>query len=328
MIDISTKFAGLDLQSPVIVGSSGLTASTKNLKEYEENGAGAIVLKSIFEEEITFEHNQWLKQAQAMGYDDENADYFDLKIKDDNIQNYISLIKETKSSVNIPVIASINCVSSYEWVDFTKKIEQAGADALELNIFYFPNNLKENSLEIEEKYLNIIKKVKENISIPLIIKMSHYFTNLGVMIQKIDDLGVDGIVLFNKFTQPDINIETQELVMSNVFSAPSDFSMPLRWIGMASGKLKCSLASSTGVYTGAELVKAVLAGADATQVVSTIYKNGASQIKEINDFLKTYLEQRNMDSLSEIKGLLNQSNNKEQNLYERLQFMKYFSDKK
>ncbi len=326
MINIFTKFAGLELKSPIIVGSSGLTASTKNLKSYEDNGAGAIVLKSIFQEEILFEYNQWIKEAEKMGYDRENSDYFDLKIKENNIGAYINLIQEAKKTVNIPVIASVNCISSYEWVDFTKKIEQAGADALELNIFYFPNSLNSNSTEIEDEYLQIIKKVKENTSMPLIVKMSHYFTNLGVMIQKVDQLGVDGIVLFNKFTQPDIDIKTQKMVMSNTFSSAQGFSMPLRWVGVTSGHTDASLASSTGVYGGEELVKILLAGADATQVVSTIYKNGAEQIKKMNDFLISYLKENNFNSLSDIKGLLSQKNVKQDNMYERVQFMKYFSE--
>ncbi len=328
MIDLSTKFAGLDLKSPIIIGSSGLTGSTSNLKEFEENGAGAIVLKSIFEEEILFEYKQWMKQAEKMGYDHENSDYFDLKIKEDNIQKYINLIKEAKAEVNIPIIASINCISSYEWVDFTRKIEQAGADALELNILYFPNDLERNSIEIEERYLNIIEKVKATINIPLVVKISHYFTNLGVMIRKIADVGVDGIVLFNKFTQSDIDIKRQEVIMNNVFSSVYDFSLPLRWIGIASGSVNCSLASSTGVHTGEELVKIILAGADATQIVSTIYKNGSAQIKKMNDFLISYMKEKNVNSLSEIKGILNKKHIKEDNMYERLQFMKYFSDKK
>ncbi len=327
MVNISTKFAGLDLRSPIIVGSSGLTGSVKNLKAYEDNGAGAIVLKSIFQEEILFEYKQWMVEAEKMGYDRENSDYFDLKIKENNIREYINLIQEAKNTVDIPVIASINCISSYEWIDFTKKIEQAGADALELNIFYFPNTLNSNSVEIENEYLQIIKKVKENISIPLIVKMSHYFTNLGVMIQRIDELGVDGIVLFNKFSQPDIDIKKQEVLMSNVFSSVQDFSLPLRWIGIASGHTKCSLAASTGVHSGEELVKIILAGADASQVVSTIYKNGAEQIKNMNAFLIDYLKEKNLSSLSDIKGLLNHKNVRQDNMYERVQFMKCFSDK-
>ncbi len=326
MIDISTTFAGLKLKSPIIVGSSGLTASTQHLKAYEDNGAGAIVLKSIFQEEILFEYKQWMAEAEKMGYDRENSDYFDLKIKENNIREYINLIQEAKNSVNIPVIASVNCISPYEWIDFTKKIEQAGADALELNILYFPNDLEKNSLDIEERYLDIIRQVKENINIPLIIKMPHYFTNLGVMIQQIDKLGIDGIVLFNKFTQPDIDIKTQKVIMNNVFSSVHDFSLPLRWVSIASGHINCSLCASTGVFTGKELVKIILAGANASQVVSTIYQNGAEQIKKMNDFLIDYLKSKNLTSLSDITGILNNKNTKQDNMYERVQFMKYFSD--
>jgi dihydroorotate dehydrogenase (fumarate) len=327
VVDISTKFAGLNLKSPVIVGSCGLTGTDKHFKEIEENGAGAIVLKSLFEEEIVFEHNQVMKEAKKYGYDDENIDYFDFKIKQDNISKYTELIKKAKSSVSIPVIASINCVSTYEWTYFTKKIEEAGADALELNIFLLPSDTSKTSQEIEETYFKIINEVRKNVKIPLIIKMSSFFTNLGSMIKKVSETGVDGIVLFNRYYSPDIDIKTKKITAANVFSSPTDYTLPLRWLAISSGKVKCSLAASTGIHDGTTLIKMLLAGANAVEVVSTIYKNGISQIKEMNTQLTEYLKENNYESISQIKGLANQLNVKNPANFERVQFMKYFSDK-
>ncbi|MBN2662110.1 MAG: dihydroorotate dehydrogenase-like protein [Bacteroidales bacterium] len=326
-VDITTKFAGLELKSPIIVGSSGLTGSTKYFKEMEENGAGAIVLKSIFEEEIVFEYDSVVKDAQKFGYDDENLDYFDLKIKQDNVNKYVKLIKDAKAAVNIPIIASINCVSSYEWTYFTKKIEEAGADALELNIFLMPSDVKKSAQEIEDTYFKIIEEVKKAVKIPIIIKMSSFFTNLAKMIQRVSGSGIAGLVLFNRYYNPDIDIKTKSITVSNVFSVPSDISLPLRWAAISSGKLGCSLAASTGVHCGESLIKMILAGVDAVQVVSTLYKNGMSQIKKMNDELVKYLNDNEYESIKQIKGLASQIKVDNPAMFERVQFMRYFSDR-
>ncbi len=327
VVDITTKFAGLELKSPIIVGSCGLTGTTKHFKEFEENGAGAIVLKSIFEEEIVFEYGKVMKEAQKYGYDDENIDYFDLKIKQDNINKYTELIKEAKKAVSIPVIASINCVSTYEWTYFTKKIEEAGADALELNIFMLPSDTSKSSKEIEKTYFKIISEVRKAVKIPLIIKMSSFFTNLGDMIKEVSKTGINGLVLFNRYYNPDIDIKTKKITASNVFSHASDMSLPLRWVAISSGKVDCSLAASTGIHDGEALIKMILAGTDAVEVVSTLYKNGAKQIKTMNETLVNYLKENNLESVKQIKGLANQLNTQNPALFERVQFMKYFSDK-
>lgn len=326
-VDITTKFAGLELKSPIIVGSSGLTGSTKYFKEMEENGAGAIVLKSIFEEEITFEYDSVAKDAQKFGYDDENLDYFDLKIKQDNINKYVQLIKDAKAAVNIPIIASINCVSNYEWTYFTKKIQEAGADALELNIFLMPSDSKKTAQLIEDTYFHIIEEVKKSITIPIIVKMSSSFTNLSNMIQRVSGSGIAGLVLFNRYYNPDIDINSKSITVSNVFSSPSDLSLPLRWVAISSGKVGCSLAASTGVHDSEALIKMILAGVDAVQVVSTLYKNGVAQIKKMNDELTKYLDDNGYESIKQIKGLASQLKVDNPAMYERVQFMRYFSDK-
>jgi len=284
------------------------------------------VLKSIFEEEIVLEFDKYLKEADKYGYNDENVDYYDYKIKQDNINKYIDLIKKAKETVSIPVIASINCACQYEWSYYTKKIEEAGADALELNVFILPSCLEKSSAKIEKMYFDIIEKVSQEIKIPLIIKMSSFFTNLGSMIIKLSKTDIKGIVLFNKYYSPDINIKTKKASVANIFSSRADMRVPLRWMALTSARTDCSLAASTGVHEGEDLVKMILAGADAVQIVSTIYKNGSDKIKEIKDFLENYLKENNYNSLDDIKGLVNQKNVEKPGMFERVQFMRYFSD--
>ncbi len=326
-VDITTKFGGLELKSPIIVSSSGLTGSVKHLKEMEEAGAGAIVLKSIFEEEIIFEHNKVTEEAQKFGYDNENIDYFDFKIKQDNINKYTKLIQDAKATVNIPVIASINCVSGHEWTYFTKKIEDAGADALELNIFLLPSDTSKTAQEIEDTYFKVIEEVKKAVKIPLIIKMSSFFTNLGDMIKKVSNSGIDGLVLFNRYYNPDIDIKTKKITAANILSTPAELSLPLRWVAISAGKTGCPLAASTGVHNGEALIKMILAGTDAVEVASTLYVNGIAQIKKMNDELTKYLNDNNLESIKQIKGMASQMKAGNPAMFERVQFMRYFSDK-
>ena len=325
MADVRTKYAGLELKSPIIIGSSGLTGSTKHFKDFESYGAGAIVLKSIFEEEIHHEYRKFLEEAEKYQYDYEYVDYFDYKIKQENIDKYIKLIEEAKKTVNIPIIASINCVSPHEWTYFTKKVEEAGADALELNIFIMPSTLEMTSQEIEQTYFDIVDAVKKEIKIPVIVKMSYFFSNLMQMILKLSEKA-DALVLFNRFYNPDIDIKNKKIVPASIFSKPEDVVIPLRWIALASGRAKSSLAASTGVHSGESLIKLILAGADAVQVVSAIYKNGAAYIGKMLDELKAYMDENGYAKLDDMKGLLSQKNLKHPDLYERVQFMRYFSD--
>ena len=249
-MDLSTKYLGLELRNPVIVGSSGLTDSAEKIAELEKFGAGAVVIKSIFEEEITMEYEKVLAEEAPSRYKDDYLDYFDYKIKQQNLTNYIKLIAEAKKKVKIPVIASINCTSSHEWTYFATKLEEAGADALELNIFLMPSTLEKSLDDIDHVYLEIINNVKNIVKIPLAIKISHYFSNLGRAIHVLSKTGVKGIVLFNRFYSPDIDLDKMEIVPTNVFSSPAELSTPLRWIGIMANRVKCDLAASTGIHDG------------------------------------------------------------------------------
>jgi len=328
MVDLSTQYLGMKLKNPVIAGSSGLTNSVKSIQDLEESGAGAVVLKSIFEEEIAFEYEDILKEASEEGVNLDQFDYYDFHIKGEKLDKYTTLIEESKKSVSIPVIASINCVYSHEWTSFAKQLQTAGADALELNMFFLPSEFDRTTEEKEKAYFQIIEKVQKEITIPIALKISYYFSNLGPMIQKLSETGIAGLVLFNRFYSPDIDIDKLEVVSSNVFSTPSDLPISLRWIAIMAERVNCDLAASTGVHDGTALIKQILAGANAVQVASTLYKNGKGQIAEMLNTLESWMDQKNYGSLSDFRGKMSQAKSSNPAAYERVQFMKYFGGKK
>jgi dihydroorotate dehydrogenase (fumarate) len=327
MVDLTTKYLGMTLRNPIVAGSSGLTDSVKGVKAFEEAGAGAVVLKSIFEEEIALEYEDVLKDADKDGLNLEQFDYYDYKIRGDKLSHFTSLIEESKNSVKIPVIASVNCVYSHEWIAFAKQLEEAGADALELNMFFLPSEFGRTSEEKENAYFEIVEKVLKEISLPIALKISYYFSNLGPMIQKLSDTGISGLVLFNRFFNPDFDIDKFEVTPANIFSSPSDLPISLRWIAIMAERVNCDLAASTGVHDGKAVIKQLLAGAAAVQVVSACYQNGKSILDEMLKTLKDWMEMKGFDRLSDFRGKMSQSKSGNPAAYERVQFMKYFGGK-
>jgi dihydroorotate dehydrogenase (fumarate) len=328
-MDLSIKYLGLDLKSPLVVGSSSITSDLVQLKKAEAAGAGAVVLKSIFEEEIYNQYNKVLGEAKE---EDEAPyaylDYYDFKIKQDNVEKYLNLIKSAKAELSIPVIGSINCSSKHEWMFFAKKLQEAGADAIELNLFIMPSDPVRNSAEVEDLYFEIINKVKAEVTIPVAVKLSHYFSNLGSFVKKVSETGVDGVVLFNRFFSPDFDIDKFEVVPTNVLSSPSDLAISLRWVSMLSGRLGSDLIASTGVHDGSALIKQLLAGADAVQVASTLFTHGIAYVTTMLDELKAWMERHGFESIADFKGKMSQANSPNPAEYERVQFMKYFGHKK
>jgi dihydroorotate dehydrogenase (fumarate) len=324
MADLTTQYLGLRLKNPIIAGSSGLSRTAKGVKALAENGAGAVVLKSIFEEEILFEYEDILKEAGKEGVNLDQFDYYDYELKSNKIEKYTHLIADSKNSVDIPVIASINCVYSHEWTSFAKQLQEAGADALELNMFFLPSEFDRTTEEKERAYFEIIEKVQKEISIPLSLKISYYFSNLGPMIQKLSETGIAGLVLFNRFYSPDFDIEKFEVVPSNVFSNPSDLAISLRWIAIMSERVNCDLAASTGVHDGVALIKQILAGADAVQVVSALYQQGKERIGSMLETLEEWMARKGFESLSDFRGKMSQAASSNPAAYERMQFMRYF----
>lgn len=327
MADLTTTYLGLKLKNPIIAASSGLTEHLKSIKELEKNGAAAVVLKSIFEEEITHEYEALMQEADNMGHNAEHMDYFDYQIREKNITHYIQLIKEAKAEVNIPIIASINCFSNHEWEYFAMNCEKAGADALELNIFILPSDIHLESDAVEKKYFSIINKIKTKINIPIAIKISPYFSNLGAMIKKLDNSGIQGLVLFNRFFSPDFDINKLELSSSFVFSNPDDIALSLRWMSIMSKRVECDLVASTGIHDGEGVIKQLLAGAKAVQLASVLYKSGTTVIEDMLKTLEDWMDHKGFKNLNECRGLLSQSSSTNPALYERVQFMKYFSGK-
>lgn len=327
-MDISVNYLGLKIKSPIVVGSSGITNSIENLKKIEHSGAGAVVLKSIFEEEIQHEFKHIESETDAEGIALGYLDYYDYKIKEDNIKKYIALIKEAKKELTIPVIASVNCKSSFEWTFFAKKLQEAGADAIEVNLFILPSDFTMQCEKVQETYMDVIKKVKEQVSIPVSVKLSYYFADLASFVKRVSESGVSGVVLFNRFFHPDFDIDKFTIVPSNVLSQSSDLAISLRWMSILSGRVDCDLIASTGVHDGASVVKEILAGADAVQTVSTLYKHGINHVNQMLEDLKAWMEKHNFEKIDDFKGKMSQVSSPNPAEYERVQFMKYFESKK
>ena len=326
MPDLSVKYLGLNLKSPIIAGSCSLTHTIDHLKAIEKAGAGAIVLKSVFEEEIYLEYAHEFDKLGPMDNNLEFLDYYDLEIKKENLKHYLQLIADAKAQLSIPVIASINCVTSQEWGFFARKIEAAGADAIELNMFLTPANLSQSSLDNESIYFDIITRVTQKLSIPVSVKISPYFSNLGGMIRDISFSGVKGIVLFNRFYSPDIDITKEIIHGSNVLSHEYDYLLPLRWVAVMANRVNCDLASSTGVHGWETAVKMILAGSQAVQVVSALYDKGFGFITEINQQMSDWMMEHNYTKIDNFRGKLSQDNSINPSEFERVQFMKNFGE--
>jgi dihydroorotate dehydrogenase (fumarate) len=329
MKNLQTTYLGLPISSPIVIGSCGLTSSLQSICNLADSGAGAIVLKSVFEEEILldFEKNV-VPNIGPMQNDLEFFDYYDYQIKNEVLEKYTTLIAEAKRSVKIPIVASINCMTSNEWIAYALRLQEAGADALELNILKLPFDAKHNSLQIEDIYINIIEKVRERMSIPISVKIGPYFTNMGEFIKRLAATGIDGIVLFNRFYPIDFDIHSEEAVPGNVFSNPSDYLLPLRWISMLSNRVDCELIASTGVHSTESAIKMLLAGASSVQVVSGVYKQGPTFVKQLVNGMESWMESKGYHSLADFKGNLSQSTADRPEIYERVQYMRQFSDHK
>ena len=254
----------------------------------------------------------------------ETLDYIDLHIREENLKKYLQLIQDAKKAVSIPVIASINCISHEDWIHFTRRMEEAGADALELNVFLNPADFKNK--EFEKAYFRIIEKVLATVRIPVAIKISKYFTRLGLSVKALSETGIAGLVMFNRFYTPDIDIEKIELTTPRMFSTRDELYETLRWIAILSARVPCNIAASTGIHTGEDVIKVLLAGATAIQVVSTLYKNGPDQIKQMLKKLEVWMQEKGFDSLDQFRGKISRMYGADPAAFERMQFMKHFSE--
>ncbi len=325
MIDLSTQYLGLTLRNPIIIGSSGLTASIEKIQELEQNGAGAIVLYSLYEEQIMNAIDAKRVANIYAPYTNKSVEYYKNEFTFDQ---YLQLIKEAKSKISIPVIASINCVSPREWVSYVKKIRDAGADALELNMYIVPNDVKYNVEEVEKIYFELIKKLSTHITLPTALKIPHYFTSLANMMLNLSKANIAGLVLFNRFLMQDVDIANESIVTSHKYSSPQDHLLLIKWIYQLADKVECDLAAATGIHDSAAIIKALLVGAKATQIVSAIYKNGPDYIQTMIKGIKDWMTEHKYHSLHDFIGKLHLDKIKKPMIYERMEFIQQFSKQK
>ncbi|MCX6230632.1 MAG: dihydroorotate dehydrogenase-like protein [Bacteroidetes bacterium] len=341
MANLSTSYLGLKLKNPIVVSSCELTNSLENIQKMEAAGAGAVVLKSIFEEQIVFESDKFIDSSDASlspmkkGLQDildnrsydyvEAMEYMTNFAKEHTLKEYLDFIKLLKSNVKIPIIASINCVSAYDWSFFAKRIQEAGADALELNIFILPSDITKTSANYDEMYKKIIQDVKRFVTIPVALKLSYYSSSLVHRFVELSNSGIAGIVLFNKPYNPDIDIHKIEISTGKILSSESDYLRSLRWTAILSGRVGCDLASSTGVHSYETVVKMLLAGSNAVQVASLLYEKGIGEITHLVDGLNKWMDEHNFNTIDEFRGKLSQKNIENPAVLERVQFMKSYA---
>lgn len=329
MPNLETSYLGLKLKNPLVAASSGLTGSLEKIKELSVAGIGAIVLKSIFEEQINNEIGAMLSEgAQNMDYP-EAEDYIRNYLRDNSISKQTDLVGQAKNETGLPVIASVNCIAGDEWSGFAKDLEDSGADAIELNIFYLPVNRNQSAEEVEQLYLNVLRGVKSKIKIPVSVKIGRHFSNIVGMTEKLKANGARGVVMFNRFYEPDINLEKLELSASEVFSTPQELRHGLRWTGIVSSHVpNLEIAASTGIHDGEAVLKQLLAGAQVAQLCSTLYINGAGVVPKILEEITAFMQKWNFRNIDEFRGRLSYKNLTNPMMYERSQFMKYYSNRK
>lgn len=322
--NLSTSYLGLQLKNPFIVSSSGLTSTFDKVKACVEAGAAAVVLKSIFEEQMASEAAA-LEQYSSYP---EAADYLSGYVEHNALQEYITLIEKCSHTFTIPIIASINCHDAGTWVDYAQHIEKAGAAAIELNIFTLPGDPNISSAEIDAHYLAVIERVKRSVSIPIAIKIPSSFSAPLNIVQQLYYRGVKGVAMFNRFYSPDIDIERMKVISAGVFSHHEELYHVLRWVAMASTAVPLiDIVASTGVHSGEAAVKALLSGARAVEVCSALYEQGVDYLSVMIADMERWMERHSIDKTSDFIGKLNAESHKNAEIYERAQFMKYFSAK-
>lgn len=324
MLDLTTRYLGLQLRTPLVASASPLSHEISSIRQLEDAGASAVVLYSLFEEQLrqeSLELDFYLSEgtesyAESLSYFPEPQE-FHLGPDD-----YLDHIRKAKAAVQIPVIASLNGSSVGGWIQYATQIEEAGADALECNIYWIVTDPKVTSAEVEQHYIDIVKAVKTAVHIPVAIKLSPFFSNFANMAQRIDQAGADGLTLFNRFYQPDIDLEALELAPHVLLSTPQAMRLPLTWVGILHGKVKASLAATSGIHTGDDVIKLLMVGADVTMLCSTLLRNGINHLRAIEQGVRQWMESHEYTSISEMKGSMSQKRCADPSAFERAQYMK------
>lgn len=323
-MDLTTSYLGLNLRSPFVPSASPLSENLDNLKKMEECGAGAVVLHSLFEEQLRLESaevNAGLTQgtesfAEALSYFPEPSEF---KL---GPEEYLEHIAKAKKAVSIPVIASLNGSSVGGWTNYAKQMQQAGADALELNIYYIPTDLSLTGDKVEQVYLDILKSVKAVVKIPVAVKLSPYFSSLANMAKRLDDAGANGLVMFNRFYQPDINLATLEVEHTVLLSTAQARRLPLRWIAMLYGKIKADMAATSGIHSAQDALKMLMAGAKVTMFCSALMKHGIPHLKTVEREMIMWMQEHEYESVKQMQGSVSQKKSADPSAYERAQYMK------
>jgi len=323
-MDLSTRYMGLKLKNPIVPSASPLGRDLATIKLMEEVGAAAVVLESLFEEQIIHEKNE-LDHFLTQGTESfaEALSYFPEKdIYNFGPEEYLEHIRKVKAAVHIPVIASINGVSTGGWIDYARKIQQAGADALELNTYYLATDPNKDGRVIEDNYIEVLAAVKKAVTIPVAMKLSPYFTSMAAMAKRFDQAGADALVLFNRFYQPDIDLENLEVVPNLVLSTSESMRLPLRWVAILHGKIKASLAATTGIHTAEDVLKMIMVGADVTMVCAALFQKGVKHITKMLTDMKKWMEEHEYESLTQMKGSMSHKSVAEPAAFERANYMK------
>lgn len=323
-MDIRTSYMGLQLQSPIVVSACTLSEEVGNIVQMEDSGAGAVVLFSLFEEQIKKEEAQYEAVARSTSnLFAEASDFFpDLDLYHKGSSQYLETIRKAKERVNIPVIASLNGITNEGWINYARQMEQAGADGIEVNIFFIPGDVHLSSSAVEHRYLNIIDEIKNTVKIPVAVKLNPYFSALGNMAIRMHEYGADALVLFNRFYQPDFDINKLALLHNLHYSESTEIKLPLLWIALLYGRVPVSLAATTGVQSSIEVIKYILAGADVAMTASSLYKNGIGYIKTMNRELASWMHSREFDGIDSFKGVMSQQHISDPTGYERANYIR------
>ncbi len=321
MVNLATKYMGLNLKNPIIVSSCSLTHSAEGVKRCADAGAGAVVLKSLFEEQINADVKA-LADSTVSQFHAEEWDYIQRMGLDMNADEYLKIIEESKEKVDIPVIASLNCISSDRWTEFAKYIEAVGADAIELNIAVMPRQFDEDPDKIEKHIFNIISNVKHNVNIPVAVKLGPYFTSMPRVAKGARKAGASALVLFNRFYQTDIDINKLTHESKNKYSSPAEMSNTLRWISLLYQEIGCSLVGNTGIHDGEAVIKQLLVGAKAVEICSTLFVNGMSQINIMLEEIQKWMLDKGYETLDDFRGNMSHKNSKQPEYFERQQYIR------
>jgi dihydroorotate dehydrogenase (fumarate) len=321
MADLKTKYLGIELKNPIIIGASNLVTDISNIKRAEDYGAAAIVYKSLFEEQIQLESAQM--EDELHEYDERHAEMVSLfpVIEHAGPEEHLLNLRKVKESISIPVIASLNAIYKETWVEYAQLIENTGVDALELNFYFVPREMNTDGRSINENQIEILKAVKDKVKLPVSVKLSPFYANPLNIISQMDKAGASGFVLFNRLFQPEINVDKEEHFAPSSLSVPEDNRLSLRFTGLLYGQIKGDICSSTGIFTGTDVAKMILAGANCVQVVSTIYKNKIEYLKTIISDLNSWIESKNYKKIDDFRGKLSNKNIKDPFVYKRAQYI-------